>query len=179
MATNSPIVLGIDPGSRITGYGVITQRGSQLIHLASGSLSPPSQKHLSKRLDYFYEKLSQVIQNTRPQYMAVESIFYSKNIRSAISLAHARGIALLVGARAGLEVFEYSPMEVKSATVGYGKASKEQVAAMVVRLFGFSKNLDLSPDQSDALAVAICHLNTFSTHRHMFSNQVLGFAKGP
>ncbi len=163
-----PIVIGIDPGTQITGYGVITQVNSRLVHISSGCIRLKSSDSLADRLTWIFDELEAVIQGSRATEMALESVFYGKNVRSAILLAHARGVAMLAAAKAGLSVSEYAPLEVKRAAVGTGRATKEQVMEMVCRLFG--RSLDrtkLSFDQTDALAVALCHLHTSSTARRM------------
>jgi len=164
----SPIILGIDPGTHATGFGVISQSGTRLIHIQSGSLRAPKSAPLEQRLLHIHQELQEIIRNTQPHFIAIETIFYSKNVRSAITLAHARGIILLAAAQAGIPVQEYSPMEVKQATVGYGRAQKDQVMHMIRHLFRIPREEDLSSsDQSDALAVALCHLNTYRTQKSL------------
>ena len=163
-----PIVLGIDPGSHNTGYGLVTQEGSRLIHLQSGTIQAPSKASLEKRLRFLYEELIRVIRRSTPSVMSIEAVFYAKNVRSVVALAHARGVALLAAAQMNLPVAEYSPLEVKQSTVGYGRATKEQVAAMMSRLFHLpSEGTPLGTDRTDALAVALCHLNISQTRNRL------------
>lgn len=168
MPTGSPVVLGVDPGSRTTGFGVIQEEGSRLIHIRSGSLKTLEKEPFEQRLLSIHEGLLHIIRETLPSVMAVETPFYAKNVRSAFILAHARSAALLAGAYMKIPIVEYSPMEVKRATVGYGRAEKGQVAEMIVRLFRLPKYGALpSHDASDALAVALCHLHSMRTRGRM------------
>lgn len=155
-----PRVLGLDPGSHHTGYAVVEpgNRPNDFRLLAAGTIHAPAKKPLNTRLLAIFEKLNQVIGRTSPVEMAVEGIFTYKNARTALILGHARGVALLASSLAGLEVFEYTPTSVKKALVGNGRATKEQVRAMTMQILG--KPLDLGLDATDALALAITHLNT-------------------
>ena len=147
-------ILGIDPGSRATGYGVVELDGSALCHVESGVIRPPKAA-LAVRLAHIFGELERVIAATRPDTGALEAIFASHNARSALVLGHARGAALLACGRAGLEVGEYAPSQVKGAVVGYGAAAKSQVQRMVQKLLGLPESP--ASDAADALAVAICH----------------------
>ncbi len=149
------LVLGVDPGSHATGYGVIaTGRVVRLV--AGGVIRTDSKQPLPARLLRIHEELSAVIAEHQPDEMAVEDLFNARNARSALILGHARGVILLAGGRAGLPIGEYAPRLVKKALTGNGAATKEQVRSMVVRCLGLQR--ELPPlDQSDALAVALCH----------------------
>ena len=150
-------ILGIDPGSHITGYGIIEKKGNYLRHVAHGEIKPKKDSLLSATLIYFYQQLSEVISQTAPQAIALENIFYGKNVRSLIKQAQVRGVVIFAGADKGLDVFEYSPLEIKKAVVGYGRAEKRQVQVMVKAIL---KLPELPPaDAADALATAICHAN--------------------
>lgn len=153
-------VLGIDPGSRVTGYGIVesVRGGSGLKHVCDGEIKTAASKELSGRLRIISGALRDVIEEFRPDAVSVESVFYSKNVKSAIVLSHVRGVALLAAASYGLKVFEYSPASVKLAVVGYGSAAKVQVQHMVKALLNIPKAPP--PDAADALAVAICHINS-------------------
>jgi crossover junction endodeoxyribonuclease RuvC len=151
------LALGIDPGSRITGYGLVASEGSRLTFLAADCIKTNAKAPLAQRLGQVYNGLVEVIRSHTPEVVAVEDIFYAKNVRSAAVLGHVRGVALLAAAISGLEVFEYAPAQTKVAVAGYGRADKAQVALMVKQILGIRGNLQ--PDASDALAVAICHLN--------------------
>ncbi len=151
-------ILGIDPGSRITGYGLLEQRGNRLIHIDNGAIYTLPGTPLADRLKLIHDGLCRVIEEHRPEAMAVEQIFVAKNALSALKLGHARGAALLAGINGGLQVSEYTAMQVKSAVVGYGKASKVQVQQMVRALLNLPEAAQ--EDASDALAVAICHAHS-------------------
>lgn len=155
-------VLGVDPGSDTTGYGVIDSDGRRYVLVEYAGIRGP--KHLSfpQRLLAISRKLEEVIERLSPQACAVEDTFYAVNVKSALKLGQARGAVLVAAARAGVEVFEYSPLEIKSALVGYGRAEKQQVQEMVRVLLGM-KDVPEPLDASDALAVAICHVNIAST----------------
>jgi crossover junction endodeoxyribonuclease RuvC len=156
-------VLGIDCGGEYTGYGVVEQDShGTLHHLCSGAIHLATREALELRLKKICEGLTEIIAAHLPQQVAIEDVFYAVNAKSALKLGHVRGVAMLVAAQAGLEVIAYSPLSIKSAVVGYGKAEKSQVQVMVARL------LDLpappqSADAADALAIAICHLHTAGT----------------
>lgn len=148
------IILGIDPGSRCTGLGLLRAEGSRLEYLASEVIRTP-EGPLAARLAYIHTRLAARLDEWGPERVALESVFTAKNPRSALQLGQARGVALALCGLRGLDAAEYTPAQVKAAVVGFGRASKEQVQAMVQRLL----SLDAAPpqDAADALAVAICH----------------------
>lgn len=148
-------ILGLDPGSVHTGWGVVSKEGSSLRSLAAGRISPPRRKPMAERLGHLSRGLEEVVEEWQPDMVVLESLFHGANTRSLIILAQARGALLAVLARGGLEVQEYSPAEVKSALTGNGRAGKEQVARMVGMLLDLDR-AGLSADATDALAVAIC-----------------------
>ena len=151
-------VLGIDPGSHVTGYGIVEKGSSaKLSIVCSGIIKAPQGSPLHERLSVIFDEVSAVIQSHAPDAVAVESVFTARNSKSALILGHARGVILLGAARSGLEVFEYAPTKVKQAVTGYGSAEKGQVQRMVKALL--STAALPGPDEADALAVAICHLN--------------------
>jgi crossover junction endodeoxyribonuclease RuvC len=158
-------VLGIDCGGEYTGYGVVEQDGDgALHHLCSGAIRLLPRQALELRLKKICDGLTEIISTHAPQQVAIEDVFYAVNVKSALKLGHVRGVAMLVAAQAGLEVIAYSPLSIKSAVVGYGRAEKSQVQMMVARLL----NLPAVPepaDVADALAIAICHLHTAGTLR--------------
>jgi len=150
-------ILGIDPGSHVTGYGIIEKKGNYLRHVLHGEIKPKKDSSLSATLIYVYQQLSAVISQTAPQAIALENIFYGKNVRSLIKQAQVRGVAIFAGADKGIQIFEYSPLEIKKAVVGYGRAEKRQVQVMVKAILNLP---DIPPvDAADALATAICHAN--------------------
>ncbi len=148
------IILGVDPGSHATGYGVIST-GPVVRMLGGGVIRAGKDAQLSDRLLAIHSELTRVIERHGPVSMAVEDLFNAKNARSSLILGHARGVILLAGASAGLPVAEYAPREVKKALTGNGAATKEQVRFMVMRLLALKDSPPL--DQSDALAVALAH----------------------
>jgi crossover junction endodeoxyribonuclease RuvC len=156
-------ILGIDPGSISTGFGVIDSERGRLALIEQGSINTPRGAELAERLELIHGGLLAVIARTQPLAVAVETPFAGQNVKSLIQLAHARGVALLAARSASLSVFEYAPASVKSAVVGYGRAEKEQVAKMVRMLLPGCASLKMSADASDALAIAICHAHTAAT----------------
>ena len=152
-------IFGIDPGSERTGYGCIESSGSCHRLVACGTLSAPPRSTFPERLLVIHSGLKALLERHRPECVAIENIFFAKNVRSALKLGHARGIALLAASQASIPVVEYSPAEIKRSVVGYGRAEKAQVQRMMKLLLG----LDAVPsphDAADALAVAICHLHS-------------------
>jgi crossover junction endodeoxyribonuclease RuvC len=156
-------ILGVDPGSVTTGFGVIDYERGRLALVEQGSIGTRRGAELSERLGEIHARLLEVIARTQPVAAAVESPFAGQNVKSLIQLSHARGVILLAVRSAALEVFEYSPRSVKSAVVGYGGAEKEQVAKMVRMLLPGCATLKMSVDAADALAIAICHAHTAGT----------------
>ena len=148
-------ILGIDCGSERTGYGVIETDGRSHRMIAAGVIRTSPKQGLAERLLQIAEALRSIIGEHAPEAAAVEEVFYSLNVKTALKLAHVRGVALLAIAEAGLELGEYAPLEVKSSVVGYGRAEKQQVQLMVKNLLGLAE--PLAEDASDAIAVAICH----------------------
>ncbi|MCH7897565.1 MAG: crossover junction endodeoxyribonuclease RuvC [Candidatus Methylomirabilales bacterium] len=159
-------VLGIDPGSAATGYGVVEVRDRSLISIAHGVITTSSRQTFPLRLQVIHQTLQAVIGQHRPGCAVLEGIFFAKNVRSALQLGQARGAALVAAVGAGLEVFEYSPLEVKSAVTGYGRASKTQVQRMVGSLIDLSSGLPAT-DATDALALAICHIHGMGLQKRM------------
>ena len=152
-------IFGIDPGSERTGYGCIEVMGSRHHLVICGSISAPARSTFPEKLKHIHGGLAALLAKYHPDCVAVENIFYARNVRSALKLGHARGVALLAASEAGLPVVEYAPAEIKRAVVGYGRAEKHQVQQMIKLLLG----LDAPPsphDAADALAVAICHVHS-------------------
>ena len=164
-------VFGIDPGSERTGYGCVDTGGTRHRLIASGAVATPASATFPEKLRLIHCGLATVIDSCRPDCVAIENLFFAANVRSALKLGHARGVAMLAAVEAGLPVFEYTPAEIKRAVVGYGRAEKPQVQQMVKLLLG----LDAVPsphDAADALAVAICHA-------HMHGPARAAAASGP
>lgn len=158
-------VLGIDPGSRYTGYGIVERLDGKVAHVASGRINASRGDEFVDRLDIIYQGLKDVIDEYPCDVAAVEGIFTARNVMSTIKLGHARGVALLVLKHAELNPAEYAPAKVKLAVAGSGRARKEDVQLMVKRLLKIRG--DLTQDASDALAVAICHCHSLDFHRRL------------
>ena len=153
-------VLGIDPGSRLLGFGIVSKSGTSLRSHGHGTLRFNTKVEANERLLEIYQGVRALIQEYKPTHVAIEKVFFAKNVVSALKLGQARGVAILAITEAGLPVFEYSPNAVKQAIVGFGHADNDQVARMITKLL-VVKEFE-SADSSDALAIAICHLHTYS-----------------
>jgi len=150
-------VIGIDPGSRNCGYGVLEARNGNIAYLASGSIAPKPALALSQRLKIIYEGLVEVIGEHNPDAISIEDIFFAKNAKSAIKLGQARGVALLAASTSGITIYEYSPTKVKLALTGRGRANKLEVQKMLTSILGIPGFE--TEDASDAVAIALCHIN--------------------
>jgi crossover junction endodeoxyribonuclease RuvC len=151
-------VLGIDPGTAITGYAVVEEDKNGVLNLvALGVINTPAHSPLPSRLQMIYQGLHEIINLHQPEASAVEQLFFSKNARTAMSVGHARGVTLLALANAGLPIHEYTPMQIKQAVTGYGGADKQQIQEMVRMLLQLS-TIPKPDDAADAAAVAICYL---------------------
>ena len=157
-------VFGIDPGSERTGYGCVESDGSRHSVVICGAISSPPQTAFPDKLMQIHRQLTALLDECRPDCVAIENLFHSVNARSALKLGHARGVAMLAAVEAGCEVVEYTPAEVKRAVVGYGRAEKPQVQQMVKLLLGMPQ-VPAPHDAADALAVALCHLHTVPSIR--------------
>ncbi|HMF90745.1 MAG TPA: crossover junction endodeoxyribonuclease RuvC [Candidatus Angelobacter sp.] len=159
-------VLGIDCGSEYTGYGVVdefeTGQERRLVCCTSGAIQLKPRDPMAVKLQQIFSTLSAIIAEHQPRVVAIEDVFYAVNVKSALKLGQVRGVAMLAASWAGLEVAEYSPLSIKSAVVGYGKAEKQQVQQMVMRLLELPSPPQPA-DAADALAIAICHIHTAST----------------
>ncbi len=158
------LIIGIDPGSKVTGYALVEGGNpSRPVCRLAGEIRPNPAWPLARRLAAVFDGLDRIIAENRPQEMAVEDVFFAKNARSALALGHVRGVALLAAARHGLEVSTYSANAIKKSVVGYGRASKDQVGQMVCSLLAIREVP--GRDVTDALACALCHINTSGTAR--------------
>lgn len=158
------IILGVDPGTAITGYGILEHLANKFKLLEYGTIRSSNQDDPAARLYEIYQGISGIIDKYKPEQMAVEELFFNKNARTALVVGQARGVIMLAGHLKGLPVFEYTPLQVKQAVVGYGRAEKQQVQFMVKAIL----NLEVVPkpdDAADALAIAICHGNSCSIAR--------------
>ena len=149
-------ILGIDPGVATVGFGLLETSGTQQRILSCGVITTPAHTPLSSRLDRIYSDLEELIRSCDPEAISIEELFFRKNITTGIPVAHARGVILLCAFRCGVPVYEYTPMQVKQAVVGYGKAEKRQVMDMVRRILHLTA-VPRPDDAADAIAVALCH----------------------
>ena len=151
------LVLGVDPGSRVTGFGLVEKKNNEIIHIHSGLIRPPGKNPFYKRIHEIFESMVEIMEHHQPRQLAIEDMFYAKNAQSSLKLGHARGAVLIAAVQCGVPIFEYSPLEIKKSVVGYGRADKGQVQAMVKIILRMTTIMSL--DTSDALATAICHVN--------------------
>ncbi len=150
------IILGVDPGTQFTGFGIINYKNNLLSYIHSGVISLQKDKSIPEKLEVIYNKINSLIKEFHPDEFALETAFYGKNVQSALKIGYARGVAMLASAHNNLVVGEYSPREVKKSVVGNGNASKEQVQFMIFKLLSM-KETNIKFDETDALAVAVCH----------------------
>src|SRR5512146_135094 len=151
-------VLGIDPGTRITGYGLIDKKGNRLVHVDNGAIFTDSHRDFPIRLQRIYRGLTEIIERYRPDAVAVENILFATTVQSALKLGQARGAAIVAGVNAGVPVYEYTALQVKQAVVGHGRADKQQVQKMLKALLNLPEVAQ--EDASDALAAAVCHIHS-------------------
>lgn len=154
------IILGIDPGSRITGFGLIDNQANSITYITSGKINVKGES-LPQRLGHIFAAVNDVIREHQPMQMSIENVFMSRNADSALKLGQARGAAICAAHQAGLEIAEYAPREIKQALVGTGAADKDQVQHMVKRLLGLKQ--ELQADEADGLAIAICHAQFYAS----------------
>ncbi|MDM8532668.1 crossover junction endodeoxyribonuclease RuvC [Anaerolineales bacterium HSG25] len=152
-------VIGIDPGTAITGWGIVEERMQSLNMVAYGVVTTPAKTPLPERLQTIYQELTAVIAEWNPDLSAIEELFFSKNAKTALSVGHGRGVAMLTLANANLPITEYKPLEIKQAITGHGGATKPQIQQMVKLLLELD-DIPRPDDAADALAVAICHLHS-------------------
>ncbi len=164
------VILGIDPGLAIVGWGVLEYRGGRFKTLGYGAITTPAGTKTEDRLLQIQEELTRLIETYHPEEMAVEELFFNTNITTGIRVAEARGVILLCGATAGLRIAEYTPLQVKQAVVGYGRAEKRQVIAMVTSILGL-KSPPKPDDTADALAIAVCHGHCGASRLAKYFNQ--------
>lgn len=150
------IVLGIDPGYAIIGWGVIDYKGNSYRPIAFGAITTDAGTDFNRRLEIIYDETVDILSKCKPDALAIEKLYFTTNVTTAIAVAQARGVILLAAQKAGVKVYEYTPLQVKTAVTGYGKAKKPQVMEMTRRLLHL-KNVPKPDDTADALAIAICH----------------------
>lgn len=163
------IILGIDPGFAIVGYGAVEYQSGRFRTLGYGAITTPAHIETHKRLAAIYDELSQIFAKYRPDDVAIEELFFNSNHKTAIAVAEARGVILLAAQKAGVNIYEYTPLQVKQAVVGYGRAEKKQVITMTNHLLGLAKGPRLD-DTADALAIAVCHAHTGASKLRDFYN---------
>jgi crossover junction endodeoxyribonuclease RuvC len=154
------IILGVDPGAAITGYGVVRKDGPKVTYLAGGVVRTSAKWSQAQRLLHIHSQLEEHVRSLNPAVLAVEALFHSVNPQSLMKLCQARGVVLLLGAQRGMDIFEYSPLEVKRGLTGYGRAEKSQMMFMVAKILGLEPLS--SPDEADALALAVYHAHVAS-----------------
>jgi len=150
------IILGIDPGTTETGYGIIKYESNAFTKIASGVISLPSTKPIPTRLGVIHEEIIKIIKLHKPDEFAIETAFYGKNVQSAMKIGYARGVAILAAVLNNIPISEYSPREIKKSVVGRGSATKEQVGFMIKSILVLDKK-NMKSDETDALAIALCH----------------------
>ena len=156
------LILGVDPGTIVTGLGIISYDKNSITRVHSGHIKLPALNSLPQKLEIIYNELDKIIKTYRPDEFAIETAFYGKNVQSAMKIGYARGVSLLAAVHNRLPASEYSPREIKKSVTGKGAASKEQVFYMITTLLNL-KNVKMRLDESDALAVAICHAFRYKT----------------
>ena len=163
------IILGIDPGLAIVGWGVVDYSASHFKVIAYGALETPAGLPTEERLSMIYDGMKQLIDTYKPEHIAVEELFFNTNITTGIRVAEARGVIIMTAYQMGVKVFEYTPLQVKQAVVGFGRAEKKQVINMVTMLLGLAKP-PKPDDTADALAIAICHAHTGNSRISKYYN---------
>jgi crossover junction endodeoxyribonuclease RuvC len=162
-------VMGIDPGSNCTGFGIVEERAGRLVHIHYGSIRSRAGQPFADRLKAIYSGLTQTIRDFSPDAVAVEDLFFATNVKSALKLGQTRGVTLIAAINENKPLAEYSPLEVKQSVVGYGRADKIQVQDMVTTLLGLAEKPHPF-DAADALAVAICHIHTAKSRKRLGLN---------
>lgn len=159
-------ILGIDPGYAIVGYGVLEYDGSRFRVIEYGAITTEASMDMFDRFKSIYDDVNEVIERTKPEFMAIEELFFNSNQKTAINVAQARGVILLAALNHGVRIFEYTPLQVKQAVAGYGRADKNQVQQMVRLLLGLDK-VPKPDDTADAVAIAICHGHSYNPRRQI------------
>ena len=161
------IILGIDPGYAIVGYGVLEYNGNKFKVIEYGAITTDASMEMFDRLKSIHDDLNKIIERVKPDFKAIEELFFNSNQKTAINVAQARGVLLLSALNHGVEVFEYTPLQVKQAVAGYGRADKNQVQQMVKLLLGLEK-VPKPDDTADAVAIAICHGHSYNPRRNQY-----------
>lgn len=158
------IILGIDPGYAIVGYGVLEYKNNKFKVIEYGAITTDASMDMFDRFKSIYDDICEVMERTNPDFMAIEELFFNSNQKTAINVAQARGVILLAAMNRGIQIFEYTPLQVKQAVAGYGRAEKKQVQQMVKLLLGL-KEVPRPDDTADAVAIAICHGHSYNPRR--------------
>lgn len=158
------IILGIDPGYAIVGYGVLEYKNNKFRVIEYGAITTDASMDMFDRFKSIYDDICEVMERTKPDFMAIEELFFNSNQKTAINVAQARGVILLAAMNLGIQIFEYTPLQVKQAVAGYGRAEKKQVQQMVKLLLGL-KEVPRPDDTADAVAIAICHGHSYNPRR--------------
>lgn len=166
------IILGIDPGIAIVGWGVVEYSGSKFTTLGYGSIETPAGMKTEERLSLIFDGIRELINKYKPSHMAVEELFFNTNQTTGIRVAEARGVIIMCAHKMGVKVFEYTPLQVKQAVVGYGRAEKKQVITMVTMMLGLQKP-PKPDDTADALAIAVCHAHSGTSRLADYYNKGL------
>jgi crossover junction endodeoxyribonuclease RuvC len=162
MAGNGFRILGVDPGLETTGISILDINGSKFAPVYSGCIITGKDKPLCRRLEVIFNDLLDIIESYKPDCMAIEELFFSSNTKTAIKVGHSRGVLLLAGSTKGLNIYEYTPLEIKQAVVGYGRATKKQIKYMLKVILGVKEDFFPAKDDAwDAMAVSICHANNY------------------
>ena len=163
------VILGIDPGLAIVGYGIIEYKNSSFTTIAYGSIQTPAHTPVENRIYTIYSDINRIIEMYRPTDMAVEELFFNTNQKTVITVAEARGVILLCAKQKGINIYEYTPLQVKQAVVGYGRAEKKQIIEMTKMILGL-KETPKPDDTADALAIAVCHAHTGGSRLREYYN---------
>lgn len=158
------IILGIDPGYAIVGYSVLEYKNNKFKVIEYGAITTDASMDMFDRFKSIYDDICEVMERTKPDFMAIEELFFNSNQKTAINVAQARGVILLAAMNRGIQIFEYTPLQVKQAVAGYGRAEKKQVQQMVKLLLGL-KEVPRPDDTADAVAIAICHGHSYNPRR--------------
>ncbi len=164
------VILGIDPGLAIVGWGVIEYSGSKIKVLGYGAIETPAHTPTEDRLGLIFDGIRDLVKKYRPDQMAVEELFFNTNTTTAIRVAEARGVIIMCAHKMGVKIFEYTPLQVKQAVVGFGRAEKKQVITMVTMILGL-QNPPKPDDTADALAIAVCHAHSGHSRLAEYYNQ--------
>lgn len=163
-------IIGIDPGYAIVGYGVIDYIGNKFKIVEYGAITTKSNQNMNERFKSIHDDLNTIIERTNPEFLAIEELFFNSNQKTAINVAQARGVLLLSALNHGISIHEYTPLQVKQAVVGYGRAEKKQVQLLVKSILGLEK-VPKPDDTADALAIAVCHAHSYNPRVQNILNQ--------